>query len=414
MFNFLKTFNLNKVTGQIKSVFTFLTQKNAFKNSLNTPTIIIIILIDLFLIFNIFSGLNNVNAVLGNQSTIYPCAEEIRRVRSQDLSTNQKIKELLSRKDTNTTWQPYGGYTGFYETDSYCKSFDQIIGKIYNNQDINRFYQEITTNELANNQDKNQIETLRSQYNSTLLENIAGQDSSKSINQATSSDTKSKIEALEQNINKRDQDIKVNYEKISQNPNIKDYLAYSSNSEYEKFVQRLDQYNFWYPIFTFLLQIAYLLPIIAITYLLNLLFIKKGWQILSVITWNIFLLSFIPILLRILEFLQIGILFTLLFELIAALSQGLIFVVSYFYIILIPLIGYLFILILQKTIFNQKLIRRDRIAKCRCINCNFKLRTNDIFCPKCGFNQYRTCANCKSQTFIGLDYCSHCGTKQAN
>ena len=120
----------------------------------------------------------------------------------------------------------------------------------------------------------------------------------------------------------------------------------------------------------------------------------------------------IPLILKIFQFLQIGIIFQFFFNIISSLFGGLIFLISYAYILLIPLVGFGMIKFFQTVVFNPKVQAVNRIQKSRCIRCAKKIRPQDSHCPHCGYYQYIECHNCHNLTYKELPYCHHCGADQ--
>ncbi|MEH2361372.1 MAG: hypothetical protein V7K58_16980, partial [Nostoc sp.] len=104
--------------------------------------------------------------------------------------------------------------------------------------------------------------------------------------------------------------------------------------------------------------------------------------------------------------------FQFIFDIISAILGGLLFLISYVYILLIPVIGFGIIQFFQKFVFNAKVQAASRVQKSRCVNCAKKIQHLDTYCPHCGYYQYIECQNCHNLTYTHLPYCKHCGTSQ--
>jgi RNA polymerase subunit RPABC4/transcription elongation factor Spt4 len=120
----------------------------------------------------------------------------------------------------------------------------------------------------------------------------------------------------------------------------------------------------------------------------------------------------IPLILKVFEFLQVGAIFQFFFNIISFFFGGLIFLISYAYILLIPLVGFGMIKFFQTVVFNPKIQAVNRIQKSQCIRCAKKIRPQDSHCPHCGYYQYVECHNCHNLTYKELPYCHHCGADQ--
>ena len=135
--------------------------------------------------------------------------------------------------------------------------------------------------------------------------------------------------------------------------------------------------------------------------------------LIALISWHLLVIFLIPLILKVFEFLQVGALFQFFANLIYDLLGGLLFIVSYLYILLIPLAGFTLIKLFQRIVLNPKLQAVNRIQKQRCIKCAKRLRHQDIHCPHCGYDQYLECPHCQQPTYKYLPYCHHCGHTQA-
>jgi hypothetical protein len=112
---------------------------------------------------------------------------------------------------------------------------------------------------------------------------------------------------------------------------------------------------------------------------------------------------------KIFEFIQFGNLVKIAIEFITTILGGLLFLASYVYIVIIPLVGIGLIKFLQRFVFNTQIQAKRRIEKVRCINCNEKIRLTDEFCFNCGYSQFRECPNCHEKTYKFTNFCHKCG-----
>ena len=170
--------------------------------------------------------------------------------------------------------------------------------------------------------------------------------------------------------------------------------------------------SFWYPSIQLVFQAIFLLPLILIALLVNNFSQRKGYGLIALISWHLLVIFFIPFILKVFEFLQIGVIFQFFFDIISSLFGGLVFLISYVYILLIPLVGFGMIKFFQTVVFNPKVQAVNRIQKSKCIRCAKKIRPQDSHCPHCGYYQYVECHNCHNLTYKELPYCHHCGADQ--
>ena len=143
---------------------------------------------------------------------------------------------------------------------------------------------------------------------------------------------------------------------------------------------------------------------------IDLLTAKAG--LIALISWHLLVIFFIPLIFKVFEFLQVGALFEFLISIISALFGGLLFLINYVYILIIPLVGFGIIKFFQKFAFNPKNQAATRVQKSECLRCARKIRHHDSHCPHCGYSQYAECPNCHDLTYKNLPYCKQCGHSQ--
>ncbi len=385
---------------------------------LNKVSLIVIILIDIFILINVFTGLDDISRWQISPTQAYPCYSEWETYRTQ--TTKDKDYEtirlgLIPNPSSQSSFiqnyqQAEVGHLG--NVSGICLQYGRYKDKINNSENqkiiknIDRKQAQIDTFEQANR-------TIRAQYDSTLLEKIAGQGQDKSINLVGAEKAKqnldqnnNKISVLKKESSNLVSELVTKSESVNFITFIKDQ---ANNREVEKGYR---QATFWYPSIQLAFQSLFLLPLIVITLLVHKFAQRKRYVVISLISWHLLVIFFIPLILKIFEFLQVGAIFKFAFDIISRLFGSLLFLFSYFYILLIPLIGFGIIKFLQKIIFNTKVQTSTRVQKSRCIKCAKKVRYDDTHCPYCGYEQYIECQNCHNPTYKYLPYCKQCGTSQ--
>jgi ABC-type multidrug transport system fused ATPase/permease subunit len=283
---------------------------------------------------------------------------------------------------------------------------------IYNPQNqkilttINQTQDKISRLEQAN-------ATIRQQYDSTLLEKIAGQSSGNSINQVRAEKAKQELTQNSEKISTLKQEITNQQNQLLTKPESINFLSFlKEETKFNQVKKGYKDASFWYPSIQLVFQTIFLLPLILIALLVNNFSQRRGYGLIALISWHLLVIFLIPLILKIFEFLQIGIIFQFLFDVISSLFGGLIFLISYAYILLIPLVGFGMIKFFQTVVFNPKIQAVNRIQKSQCIRCAKKIRPQDSHCPHCGYYQYVECHNCHNLTYKELPYCHHCGADQ--
>ncbi len=376
-----------------------------------------IILIDIFILINVFTGLDDISRWHISPSQAYPCYFEWNNYRTQTPKDKDYEIIKLSLPDTNNAPSFQRNYQQIQEghlgkVTEICLNYAGYKDKIYNSENrqtiktIDQKQAQISTLKQANR-------NIRAQYDSTLLEKLAGQPREQSINSVGAEKAK---QTLEQNIN----NISTLVGEIS---NLKNQLLTKPESvnfinflkdegKFSPVEKGYQQASFWYPSIQLAFQSIFLLPLILIALSVHRFAGGRGYGLISLISWHLLVIFFIPLILKIFDFLQIGAIFEFLFDVISAIFEGLLFLISYVYILLIPLIGFGLIKFLQKVIFNPKVQAANRVQKSRCIKCAKKIRHNDIHCSHCSYHQYTECPNCHHFTYKHLPYCKECGYAQ--
>jgi predicted RNA-binding Zn-ribbon protein involved in translation (DUF1610 family) len=396
---------------------------------LNKMSLIVIILVDLFILTNVFTGLDDISRWHLSPAEAHPCYAEWNTYQTQ--TTTQKdydvVRQAISSKNRGVDVYDYSGsYPQVdlgqkYQADgknrlgtisNICFEYAGIRDKIKTNENqktvasIDRQQADISKLESAN-------QTIKSQYDSSLLEKIAGQERGKSINQVGAEKAK---QTLDQN------NLKISALKL-EITNLKNTLVAKAentafinllqdNSKFSPLKSSYQQASFWYPSIQFGFQAAFLFPLILVALVINNFAQRRGYGLIALISWHLLVIFLIPLLFKVFEFLQVGVLFTLISKAIYRIFGSLLFLISYVYILLVPLIGFGLIKVFQEFVFNSKLQTAKRVQKSQCINCGNKIRSSDIYCPHCGTYQLNECPSCHGLTYKSLPYCNQCGHAQ--
>lgn len=380
----------------------------------NKVSLTVIIIIDLFILSNVFAGLNDISQWHLSPSQAYSCYDSWQNYH-QDTSPEKDfiiVSENLNK--FSDIPEPYkeNQPNKLGKVSPTCVEFHNLQNQINqsNNQAIYSTIQS-KQNQVISLEEKNK--NIRSQYDSTLLEKIAGQPENLSINTVQAQKAKQELEDNNRNIANLKKEINnLKQELLARNESIKFLNFLKSEAQFNEVKQGYEKASFWYPTIQIFLQLLFLIPLIFISLLVNKSANEKGYGLISLMSWHLLVIFLIPLLIKIFEFLQVGIIFKFLFDIITVIFGGLFFLVSYLYIFLIPLIGFGFIKFFQQIIFNRKNQASKRIEKSRCLNCGKKIHHHHQHCPHCGYYQYRECVNCHNLTYKLMPYCYHCGSLQ--
>ncbi|MBD2337610.1 hypothetical protein H6G64_11510 [Calothrix sp. FACHB-156] len=381
---------------------------------LNKVSLIVIILIDIFILINVFTGLDDISRWHLSPTQAYPCYSEWQNYRTQ--TSKDKDYEILrlalpyniNQPNFQQTYQQAEtGHLGQVSTT--CLQYANAKDKVKNaeNQQNIKTIDEKQAN-IGRLEQRNR--TIRSQYDSTLLEKIAGQPREQSINQVGAEKAKQTLEQNNRQISTLKNEISTLKDGLLSKPESTNLLTFlKDENKFSEVEKGYKQASFWYPSIQLGFQSLFLIPLILIAFSVHNFAQNRRYGLVALISWHLLVIFFIPLILKIFEFLQVGVLFQFLFDIISAIFGGLLFLISYVYILLIPLIGFGVIKFFQQVVFNAKLQAANRVQKSRCVKCAKKIRHQDSHCPHCGYYQYIECQNCHNLTYKHLPYCKHCG-----
>jgi hypothetical protein len=384
---------------------------------LNKASLVVIIIIDIFILINVFTGLDDISRWHISPSQAYPCYSQWENYRTQ--TNADKDYQLISTSISNI-YPELSQEQAYQQVEQrhlgelspiclqYAKYQDQF-NKPENRQIINNIQQQQFQIEQLEDNNRN----IRAQYDSTLLEKIAGQDPDKSINVVGAEKAKQQLEQNSQKISTLKQQIVNLQQELITKPESVNFLNFlQDDSQFNQVEANYRQAAFWYPSIQLGFQSLFLVPLILVALSVHNFAERKEYGLISLISWHLLVIFFIPLLLKLFEFLQVGVLFTFIFDIISTLLGGLLFLISYVYILLIPLIGFAIIQLFQKVILNTKAQAVRRVQDSRCVNCAKKIRPHDTYCPHCGYYQHSECPQCHQMTYKYLSYCHHCGAPQ--
>ncbi len=403
---------------KLRRLFNYFFNRSRTINNepINKVSLIVIVLIDLFILSNVFTGLNDISRWHLSPAEAYPCHDEWQNYRTQ--TTKNKDYEIIQLALRNPKNDPLYGLSPVPPPEvSRLGNVSAICLKYAaTKEQIRTPEQQQTLKTIDQKQTKiSALEqtnrTIRSQYDSTLLEKIAGQPAGQSINQVKAERAKEELAQNDRQMASLKTEIATRKTELVEKGAA--FLTFlKDETQFQSVAQGYDQAAFWYPSIQLAFQALFLLPLILIALAVHLLAQRGNYGLIALISWHLLVILFIPLALKIFEFLQVGVIFKFFFDIVSAFLGGLLFLISYVYILLIPLIGFGLIKFSQRILFNSKTQAANRVQKSRCIRCAKTIQRQDPYCPHCGYEQYQECPNCHTLTHRHLPYCKQCGFTQ--
>jgi len=385
---------------------------------LNKVSLIVLILIDIFILINVFAGLDDISRWHISPTEAYPCYSEWQNYRRQNNKGKdyEIIKQALPYNvsvgpSLKQYQQGASGHLG--EISNICLDYAKTRDKVKNPENIQTI-KTIDQKQAKSSTQEEANRNIRAQYDSTLLEKIAGQTRQRSINTVGAEKAKQQLEQNNRQIATLKQEISSLKKELLSKPETRGFLTFlDNNGQFNEVKQNYEQASLWYPSIQLAFQSLFLLPLILTALFIHNFAQRRRYGLIALISWHLLVIFFIPLIIKVFEFLQVGAIFKFVFEIIKTIFGGLLFLVSYLYILLIPLIGFGIIKFFQKIVFNPKIQTANRVQKSSCIKCAKKIRPQDTYCPHCGYYQYVECQNCNQLTYKHLPYCKQCGSSQS-
>ncbi|MBN8559416.1 MAG: hypothetical protein J0L70_02715 [Leptolyngbya sp. UWPOB_LEPTO1] len=398
------------------------------KQPLNPASLIVLILIDIFILVNVFTGLNDISNWVLSPTQANPCYTAWQNYReSKDKNKDFNIVRAAADKDfyppissfppnsANQTLQDSyrqnsRGQLG--DVSPTCQGFATAADKV-NTPDNEKLVKSIAQKQDAIAKLENSNRNIRAQYDSTLLEKIAGQNREQSINNVGAEKAKQQLDNNNQQIAQLRQEIEKLKADLLAKPESTAFLKLLNDGNTFSEVERSYKHaSFWYPSIQLTLQALFLVPLLIGAAIVNRFAERKRYGLVALISWHLLIIFFIPLILKVFEFLQVGVLFKVLFDLISTIFGGLVFLVSYAYILIIPIAGFALIKLFQTIVKKSKPQPSILVQQSRCLNCTRVLKGGEDYCPHCGYHQHHECHNCHQPTYQHLPYCRNCGAEQ--
>jgi hypothetical protein len=384
-----------------------------------------IICLDIFVLFNIFQGLyfQKEEVVKPIEIIPYSCQDII------DYNTNRF--NYANNIDFNYKYSliNYALYKNNYYSNNNYKYSSEFINNKKNDLIFNKckiLYDEaikladssiLQALESKINTAEELISDLRSEnynyednYNTMLLEDIASQKDDLSIIDGKSHNVKYKITEN----NKKIEDLKAkitNLENEIINKEISISFISLVNTYQQEILDKLENLNFWYPLEKLTKQLIFILPLTLLFFWIYRRNLQKENSVYTLIFSHLFLVSLIPIFIKILELLLDILPFHFLGNILIILETlGIIAIFNYLIILIAIILTLGIIYFLQKYIFSSEKIWIKRIEKKQCWNCGKnRVFLDELFCNFCGKENLIKCVKCGNFKINHAKYCNKCG-----
>ncbi len=187
-------------------------------------------------------------------------------------------------------------------------------------------------------------------------------------------------------------------------------LARIRDDDRERLESDLRRMRFWFPVERLGMQLLFLLPLFAVFWAWSVRSARAGRGVQTLVASHLLVVSFVPILGKVLEAVHEIIPKRLLARLISLLA-ALNLVALWHYAVIAAAVGaaLLVVWVAQRKLFSQEKLLEKRIAKGLCQSCGKRLPAGARACPFCGFGQFARCPVCGGFAHVCATHCGECG-----
>jgi len=343
---------------------------------LSMVSIGLVVLLDLFILINLFNGLNEQTRQLTSPEAYIPtvCRQIIIEKNWVEETRGQELSQLILR-DQRSYWEPLPDRKDKHPI---CRDLDAAITKMKGDKTLLAYFEE---------RDK-------------LVKRYRSYDS---YQKQTDPET-DKILA----------DIRGLDEKINAVPVVAGFwAAVEAKSVLSATLTKdLRWINFTFPLKRLAVNILFLLPVIVVLYLWNSASIRKNRYLQTFISSHLLIVSFIPAFFEVCHAVFDLIPHQLFREIMAFLESWHLTAIWYYLLMIAAVAAALFLIYLfQKKVFTKERLMKRRLEKKKCIDCGRPLAQALPYCPFCGGSQQATCPHCRQETLQGASFCTRCGGK---
>ncbi|MBN1781379.1 zinc ribbon domain-containing protein [bacterium] len=399
-----------KLFMQIRSFRNRLTMFNE-DEPLGRLALAVIILLDIFILSVIFGGLSSHTEQLTSPREYMP--EECRDVFIDRnwIESNKldRLQDLILRDYQQVLYRGTGAFepSAIARMHPVCQDFYNQVRIISENAGLKQLFisrRDLQTRQVQAGQ---QFSRNKSVYDTSLLENIAGQKPADlEAVKISMKELTAELEAIADKIAALD--VKIEQEAVVQQ--LWNIIKPGNEALRERMAHDLRRFERIYTWRELVWQFIFLLPLFIVFYLWHTASINRQKPVQTLISSHLLIVSLIPILTRLIDVVLDLIprqFFRQLFEWLKMLH---IIALWHYAVIFVSIAAVLFFThLIQRKWFNKQQLLLRRLIKGACHACGKSLPAGVNMCPFCGADQFRECGHCHEKTYAGGRFCIRCG-----
>ncbi|PID70102.1 hypothetical protein CSB37_03780 [bacterium DOLZORAL124_38_8] len=391
------------------------------KQPIHFFSLFVILALDIFVLTNIFQGLDFQKRQLTspNESIPYTCEQfipdfEAKTPTERRNASLEVVKQAIKNNRSRRIINKYSAeLVAKHNQSKLAAGCLQILNKAkeLNQSKVLRQYLAVVKDlEQSVYEEERALDKLNKLYDTALLERIANQSEEDLVTDLPAHEAKNRIQTHKKLIRNLQSQINAQETRILNEAAVKEFLALTKTQK-PRLEQTRSNLEFWYPIKVFGVQMLFLLPLFLFFLWQYIRMQNKENSLLSLIFSHLFLVTLIPMLWKVFSVLADILPFHFLADLLAIL-EALNLVALWNYFVIALAIGFAFGLIyfLQKKVFSAEAIWQKRLAKQQCWNCGKrKFSKTEKHCSFCGELQQETCKKCGKEKRVKASFCHNCG-----
>jgi len=379
---------------------------------LGRAVLVVVLLLDLFILMSIFDGLAAHTRQLTAPDEYIPhtCRSMVIDQAWSAGSRLERLSPLVAAGNASPT--PPRDVSA--EHHPLCTPYLDLLKRIQADKALARQFEAHQKLEREVREQQLGIDRLKGAYDTSLLERMAGDAPGQTPVDASRAEFRTRTAALD---TLKAQAAGLARE-LDAHPDIQALWAVldrPSEADRQQLRDDLQRLNFWFPVKQLGMQLLFLLPLFLIFYTWNSASLRAGRGLQALVSAHLLVVSFIPILCKLIEALYRIIprrLLTALFEFLEAFRL----VAIWHYLVMAAVIAAALVVIhlFQRKLFSRERLLERRIARGECQGCGKHLPADSSACPFCGYAQFHSCSSCQGLMHRHARFCRHCGEPAAS
>ena len=376
-------------------------------------SLVSIILLDIFVLIIIFTGLNAQTDLLTRPQEFLPGFYYRMIVEKDWIEQNRtdRLQDIVLEK------YRYSPFHEEYDTEKLHPDINAIAGtleSIVEDKELLEVFEYRERLQKIKAEKTADYNSAREDYETGLLEKVLDPDSGIESAELRYKAIQNELINLEREISATDENI----DSFSPVVILWDQISAAQQNISSELLTAYDRKMFYFPLVELLFQLMFLIPLLAILIFWNMNSLKKKRKLQLLISSHLIIVTMIPVLYKFLDSIIEIIPETLLKDIIDFLSKlKLVSLWYYFLIVLCIALTVLAVFLFQRRAKYQDRISDETMKKRfldnKCISCGKKIKNpgDEKYCIYCGANQYVKCGNCGEDTSRISSFCRNCGAQ---